>query len=165
MDQSTPDRPTPDPRQPQPPQARGLQARPGAQPVAQPVPTPRELRIENRLRVLAGPDEHIVAWTRGWVSREVRAHFLFSARTLDFAVLTDRSLLLYSTGFFSRRPRRPVYASRIDRVLVTDQRVRRGRRLRVASRQAHPLRIELRGTARSNTFADALVARGRSDES
>jgi len=124
----------------------------------------RDRRIENRLRVLAGADERIVAWTRGWVSRDVRAHFLLGARTLDFAVLTDRSLLLYSTGFFTRRPRRPVYASRLDRIFVADAPARLGRRLRVTSRQAHPLLIELRRKAQATDFADALVARVRAEE-
>ena len=43
---------------------------------------------ERRLQQKLGPNTHIVAWGRAWVSRDGRMHAVFAARTLDFAVLT-----------------------------------------------------------------------------
>ena len=127
-------------------------------------PRTREKRLTTRLQTLVGADENVIAWTRGWVSRERRLHRLLAARTFDFAVLTDRTLFLFSTGFFTRRPRRRVYSSRLDRLNVSNHVVARGRRLRITSRDAHPLWLELRGNRDSTTnFADALVARARAE--
>jgi hypothetical protein len=123
----------------------------------------RDRRVEIRLRRLVGADDALVAWTRGWVSRELRLHRLLAARTFDFAVLTDRSLFLFSTGFFSRRPRRRVYSSRLDRINVSDHVLSRGRRLRITSRNADPLWIELPVSDRTTAFADALVAQAHAD--
>lgn len=120
--------------------------------------------METRLRRLVGPDEAVRAWTQGWVSRELRLHRLLAARTLDFAVLTDRNLILFSTGFFTRRARRRVYTSLLERITVTDDQVRKGRRLRVMSRQAHPLWFELKKSEQADAFADALIARLRTEQ-
>jgi hypothetical protein len=151
MDQTTPDEATPE---------RNAET-------AGPTPTPAPLvssartrRVESRLRRKAGADE-IVAWARGWVSRATRAHRLFAARTLDFAVLTHDSLTLVSTGFFSRRPRRRVYWTELHELTVIDDPVPKGRRLRLRSSVAPELWIELGDDARSVAFADALVNRIR----
>jgi hypothetical protein len=154
MDQSTPEEPTPDPTAPMPEPAA---------PSTAAAPT-RDERIETRLQSLVGADDPVVAWTRAWVSRETPVHRLLAARTLDFAVVTERYLFLYSIGFFTRRARRRVYESRIDRIVVNDDPVSRGRRLRVTARQVHPLWIELRDDERSRRFADAVVARTRIEE-
>jgi hypothetical protein len=124
----------------------------------------RDRRVEIRLQALLGPNDPIVAWTRGWVSREVRLHRLLAARTYDFAVLTNTELFLFSTGFFTRRPRRRVYTSQLSRVHVAIRDVPRGRRLRISSRNAHPLWIELRTSDRATTFAEELVARARGEQ-
>ena len=128
-------------------------------------PRTREERRTTRLQTLVGADENVIAWTRGWVSRERRLHRLLAARTFDFAVLTDRSLFLFSTGFFTRRARRRVYSSRLDRLNVSNHVVRRGgRRLRITSRDAQPLWLELQGNRdRTANFADAVVARARAE--
>jgi hypothetical protein len=183
MDQPTPDQPTPE----QPPsetvdateavesaagtEAAGITPDPttASAPVGATGPTPapqtREDRIGARLQRLVGTDEIVVAWTRGWVSREVRLHRLLAARTLDFAVVTNQSLQLYSTGFFTRRARRRVYNSRFERLFVADDEVRRGRRrLRVTSRTAKPLWFELDASERAITFADELIDRARTDQ-
>jgi hypothetical protein len=149
MDQPTPDQPTPEPA-----------PRPSA-PLTP--PQTREGRVQSRLQRLVGADDAVVAWARGWVSRERRLHRLLAARTFDFAVLTDHNLFLFSTGFFTRRPRRRVYASRLDLINVSDRVVPRGRRLRITSRNADPLWLELRVSDRVTLFADALVARARAD--
>jgi hypothetical protein len=60
------------------------------------------------------------------VSRDGRFAAVVAARTLDFVVLTDDHLYLYSTGFFSRRPRRRVYAMSLDRLYVEDCGAKRG---------------------------------------
>ena len=54
-------------------------------------------------------DEHPIAWARAWTSRDGRWNWLLAARHRDFVVLTDHRLLLYSCGFFTRRPRRCVF--------------------------------------------------------
>jgi hypothetical protein len=120
----------------------------------------RTARISARLQRLVGHDERVLAWTQGWVSREVRLHRLLAARTLDFAVVTERSLVLFSTGFFTRRPRRRVYTSRFDRIFVVDDVVARGRRrLRITSRDAKPLWFEIDASDRAASFATELTAR------
>src|SRR5665213_2749467 len=90
------------------------------QPTPDPAPTPdhaaeadREDRVAHRLQARIETTEPLIAWTRGWVSREMRMHGVFAARTLDFGVLTDRWLYLLNTGFFTRRPRRCVYGARL----------------------------------------------------
>lgn len=88
---------------------------------------------------------------------------LLGARTFDFVVVTDRSLLLYSTGFFTRRARRLVYTSRLDRIFVTTDDVTRGHRLRVTARQANPILVELRASDRATNFAEELGARARGE--
>jgi hypothetical protein len=164
MDHPTPEQPPEEtPARESFPETTLPKARPAPTPVTAPV-TARERRVEARLRRLVGDDEPVIAWTQGWVSRQVRLHRVLAARTLDFAVLTDRNLLLFSTGFFTRRARRRVYASRLERISVADDAVRKGRRLRVSSRQAHPLWFELRPTERADAFADALMARVRAEQ-
>jgi hypothetical protein len=190
MDQPTPDLPTPDAPTPDTsaaakvPTVPVVESPPG--PIAnpdlvthrsgQPTPTdvragderaegpeePRADRIGARLQRLVG-DERVLAWTQGWVSREVRPHRLLAARTLDFAVVTERSLSLFSTGFFTRRPRRRVYNSRFGRIFVTADVVARGRRrVRITSRNARPLWFELDASDRAVAFVAELTARAKS---
>ena len=118
-------------------------------------------RREIRLQKIVGV-EPIVRWTRGWVSREVPLHGLLAARTLDFLVLTDRSLDLVTTGFFSRHPRRLVYSAQLAAIFVSHESVPRGgRRLRVVSASGHAIWIEMGATTEQKDFAAALVARSR----
>ena len=119
-------------------------------------PTPaREQRIAQRLQTFV--DEPVLAWAQGWVSHDVRLHGLLAARTLDFAVLTERSLCLVSTGFFSRRPHRRVFWTRLTDVAVTHETVGRGHRMRLSTSTSRPLLIELRDNQRTAAFATALV--------
>jgi len=129
-----------------------------------PEPSPTSARAQRRTqRLQSFVDEPLVAWTQGWVSREIRLHGVFAARTLDFAVLTDSSLALVSTGFFSRRPRRRVFSARLADIVVTNETVGHGRRIRITSPEARPLRVELRDNENTAAFAAALVARARVD--
>jgi hypothetical protein len=160
MDKPTPDQPTAE-VPPAPERLPDTTSTPG--PTVVRVPR-RDQRVERRLQSLLATNDPIVAWTRGWVSREVRLHRLLAARTYDFAVLTNIELFLFSTGFFTRRPRRRVYTSPLSRVHVANHDVPRGRRLRISSRNAHPLWIELRTSDRATTFADELVARARGEQ-
>lgn len=156
------DQPTPDPAAPPPDDAVTPETGPG--PVPPPADGTRDARIAARLARLVGDEETIVAWTQGWVSREVRLHTLLAARTLDFGVVTDQSLQLFSTGFFTRRPRRRVYTSRFERIFVASDDTRNGRRrLRISSRSTAPLWLELDASARAARFADALTERARSE--
>ncbi|HEY5170569.1 MAG TPA: hypothetical protein VIK54_02460 [Acidimicrobiia bacterium] len=151
MDQPTPDRPAAD----EPPAPESTPA-----PTVLPV-SARDERVRARLQSLVGADEPIAAWARGWVSREVRLHGLLAARTFDFAAVTDHDLVMFSTGFFTRRPRRRVYASSLDRIQVADHDRPRGQRLRITSRGHRPLWIEMNMSPRATAFADALLARTR----
>jgi hypothetical protein len=115
-------------------------------------------RIDTRLQRLLPDGEQIVARTRAWVSRDGRMHGIFAARNRDFAVVSDRGLYLVSTGFFTRRPRRRVYAMPFDRLQVVNRQAKRGRRLALASSNHQPLLLEMRATEETRQFTDALLA-------
>jgi hypothetical protein len=151
MDQTTPDQATPE---------RTLETEAAAPPRA-PQHRPasaRTRRVEAALRAKAGTD-HIVEWARAWVSRGTPMHRLLAARTLDFAVLTDDTMTLVSTGFFTRRPRRRVYCTELRGLSVAEDPVRRGRRLRLCSDTGPELWLELGADVRGKALADALMAR------
>jgi hypothetical protein len=80
-------------------------------------------RTDARIRRLAAkrlePDEAIVGWARVWYSRAVRLQ-VFAARYRDIVVLTDRRLMLFEVGWFTRVPRRRVLADRLDDLTVED---------------------------------------------
>jgi hypothetical protein len=156
MDQTTPDRAPPERTD------ETEETRPASVTGPLPAPSARTRRIEKRLTAKAGAGE-IVAWARGWVSRGTRLHLVLAARTLDFAVLTDDGLTLVSTGFFSRRPRRRVYFCNLPDLVVVDEPVPKGRRLRLYSPTGPELWIELGADSRSTMLADALVGRTRRD--
>jgi hypothetical protein len=99
-----------------------------------------------------------VAKTRGWVSRDARWH-LFAARFLDFAMLTPEHLVLCSTGFFTRRPRRQVLHEPLTRLFVTKIGPEPTRTLRIVGDFSRPIRIELRDDPDSVTFIKELIAR------
>lgn len=102
--------------------------------------------IARRLHKLATArlesDEQLVTWERAWVSRDGPYSGVFGARTRDFAVLTDRRLMLWSTGFFTRNPRRRVLTDRLDDLAVEDIGRTPRRRLRVRASARRPLRFE-----------------------
>jgi len=154
------DEPLPPPDDPEPSPEPVSEASPDAARLPASMPTRAE-RIASRLQRLIGEDETLLVWAQGWVWRESKLPRLLAARTLDFAALTDRSLVMYSTGFFTRRPRRRVYNTRLDQIFVIDAHAARGRRLRVTSRNGSPVWLELRSTERATTFADALIANAR----
>src|SRR5438477_8916229 len=118
-------------------------------------------RTEARLRKLAGRKEPyagpIVALARGWVSRDGRLH-LFASRFLDFAVLTPDHLVLCSTGFFSRRPRRRVLRESLGRLEVIPLGEEPVRTVRVSGSFNKPIRVELRTTEAGLTFAREPLA-------
>jgi hypothetical protein len=91
----------------------------------------------------------------------MRLHGLFAARTLDFAALTDRWLFLLNTGFFTRRPRRCVYAARVAEIVVSEETGSHGTRLRIAATKGRTLWLELRSNEQTETFIEALAARAR----
>jgi hypothetical protein len=126
-------------------------------------------RTEQRLRRLVDgrlePDETFIAWTRAWVSRYRRFHWLLSLRNRDFAVVTDRRLMLWSAGFFTRRPRRRVLAERLDEVTVESTSRDPGRRMACSRAGRRPLLLELGKDDRSDHFSielrDRAVAASR----
>jgi hypothetical protein len=105
------------------------------------------------------PDEHAIAWTRAWTSRDGRWNWLLSARHRDFVVLTDHRLLLYSCGFFTRRPRRCVF-DETRRGLIVDDIGGRGApltHLRLSGWRGRPLRLDFGRHAASRVLTAALV--------
>ena len=121
-----------------------------------PVPLERRLRrLAGRKGAYRGP---IVANTRGWVSRDTRWH-IFAARFLDFAMLTPEDLVLCSTGFFTRRPRRQVLHEPLTRLFVTKVGPEPTRTLRIIGDFSSPIRLELRDEPESVTFINELIAR------
>lgn len=115
-----------------------------------------ERRIRGASRLEKG--EEIVAWCRAWVSRDRLLHLLLAARHRDFAVVTDRRILLVSARFFSRRPRRRVHADRLDEITVTSTGRRPGRCLRIEAAAHAPLLLQLGADQRSRAVADVLGA-------
>ena len=128
---------------------------PGAQP---PPPTTHTPRAERKLRAYLEPGEALLAWTRGWVSRDGRMTRVIAARTLDYLAVTNHRCFFFTTGFFTRRPRRCVYNTPLDRLSVTEREAKRGRHLRVSSPDHRTLLIDLRANPRSDAFADRLLA-------
>jgi hypothetical protein len=125
-------------------------------------PPRQPTRTERRLRAKLDPGERLVLWTRGWVSRDGRAHTLVAARTLDFAVITDKRLCFFATGFFTRLPRRRVYDSPFEYLQVSGTGTKRGHRLRIVSPRHRPILLENHNTEHNVAFALELVVRTRS---
>ena len=120
-------------------------------------PSARDAAVERRIAAVVG-DETVVYWARAWVSRDGRMH-AFAARTPDFVVVTERSLYLVSTGFFTRLPRRAVYVEFRSRVVTVSQEHRAGRgyRLAITTAERKPLLFEMRRNARTAAVVHALL--------
>jgi hypothetical protein len=127
-------------------------------------------RSGRRLRVLAtsglSDGEDLVNWTRAWTSRDGRYNVVLAARHRDFVVLTTQRLVLWSCGFFSRRPRRKVFDEPLGRLAVepidagpSGARGRRHLRIRVVSRP--PLRFDFGSDGRE--IAAALLGQASED--
>jgi hypothetical protein len=102
-------------------------------------------------------DEQLVAWTRAWVSRDRRWNWLLAARHRDFLVLSDRRLMLWSCGFFTRRPRHAVF-DQLRRGLAVDHiGPGPGRHLRLHPARGRPLRFDLSGSPASSELAERLA--------
>jgi hypothetical protein len=117
-------------------------------------------RTEQRLHHLVDarlePGETFAVWTRAWVSRYGKFHWLFAARNRDFAVLTDRRLMLWSAGFFTRAPRRRVLAERLDELTVESIGRDPGRRMACRKAGRQPLLLELGKGSRPDHFSIQL---------
>jgi hypothetical protein len=118
-------------------------------------------RTQSRLERKLPTGEPLAAWTRCWISREGRLPEIFAARTLDIAVLTEGRLYLFTQGFFTRRPRRCVYAMDLHRLVVDERKRKRGRGLRLTSAQHRPLRADFKHRPDAASFVDALLAATR----
>jgi hypothetical protein len=115
-----------------------------------------EQRLQRAVQARLEPDEHLVAWTPAWVSRYRRFHVLLSLRNRDFAVVTNRRLMLWSTGFFTRRPKRRVLSDRLDELTI-ESTSRDPGRVMACSRPGRPaLLLELGKDARSDRFSIEL---------
>ena len=106
-------------------------------------------------------DEYPIAWARAWTSRDGRWNWLLAARHRDFVVLTDHRLLLYSCGFFTRRPRRCVFDEmlhglEVDAIGSTHA---APTHLRLSGWRGRPLRLDFGRDASGRTLATALIER------
>lgn len=103
---------------------------------------PSDARTERRLLARATPrlepGETVVAWCRAWYSRPVRLR-AFAARYRDFVLLTDRRLLMWSSGAVTRAPRRRILADRLADLRVTP--ARRNERTVHIDHPSHPAMI------------------------
>jgi hypothetical protein len=115
-----------------------------------------EQRLQRAVQARLEPDEHLVAWTPAWVSRYRRFHYLLALRNRDFAVVTDRRLMLWSTGFFTRHPKRRVLAERLDEVSIETTSRDPGRRMACTRTGRPPLLLELGKDPQSDRFSIEL---------
>ena len=126
---------------------------------------PENHRYLERLRSIAGRKSAyqgpIIGITQGWVSRDAKWH-AFAARYLDFVMLTDEHLICFSTGFFSRRPRRRVFREPLNALVVIPRGSEPIRTLRIVGDFNKPLLFQLRNDSNSLAFARELVERTRS---
>jgi hypothetical protein len=106
-----------------------------------------------------------VGWGKAWVSREGRLPRPLAARTSDFVVIADDRLVLYSTGFFTRRPRRRVFDESLERLEVLEERRGRGRHVRVNRHFSRrpPLLFDFSSRARNTPLVTQLIQLTKKD--
>jgi hypothetical protein len=117
-----------------------------------------ERRLRDRAFSRLEPDEEIVVWSRAWVSKAGSFQRL-APRWRDVAVVTDRRLLLFGVGHFTRRPRRRVLADRLDELSLTDIGAQPGRRVRCDRPGRAPMLLELGNDPWSRRLAQELQDR------
>jgi hypothetical protein len=104
------------------------------------------------------PGEDIVTWCRAWVSKAGRLQ-RFAPRWRDVAVVTDRRLLLFGVGHFTRRPHRRVLADRLDELTIGDVGTHPGRGLRCSRPGRGDMLLELGADEWSRHFVQELQDR------
>jgi hypothetical protein len=117
-----------------------------------------ERRLRDNAIARLEPDEKIVVWCRAWVSKVGRFQRL-APRWRDVAVITDRRLLLFGVGHFTRRPRRRVLADRLDELTLGDVGTHPGRGLRCTRAGRSPMLLEIGTDPWSRRLAQELQAR------
>jgi hypothetical protein len=118
--------------------------------------TERRLRAAGFARLET--DEEIVTWCRAWVSKAGRFQ-RFAPRWRDVVVVTDRRLLLFGVGHFTRRPRRRVLADRLDELTLGDVGTHPGRGLRCMRPGRPDMLLELDGDPWSRRLVQELQDR------
>ena len=101
-----------------------------------------ERRLRDPAIARLEPDEGVVVWCRAWVSKAGRFQRL-APRWRDVAVVTDRRLLLFGVGHFTRKPRRRVLADRLDELHLADVGTHPGRGLRLTRPGRAAMLLEL----------------------
>jgi hypothetical protein len=117
-----------------------------------------ERRLHDNAVARLQPGETIVVWCRAWVSKVGRFQRL-APRWRDVAVVTDRRLLLFGVGHFTRRPRRRVLADRLDELTLGDVGTHPGRGIRCARPGRAPMLLELGTDPWSRRLAQELQER------
>jgi uncharacterized protein (UPF0548 family) len=109
------------------------------------------------------PGEKIVATARVWTARPTRFPALAS-RYRDDAVVTDRRLMVWECGWWTRRARRRVLAERLSDLTITGTTRVAQERLWVRLRVDHPgnrsVVFDIASDGESQRFAAALVTAG-----
>ena len=126
---------------------------------------PENHRYVDRLRSIAGRKTAyqgpIIGITQGWVSRDAKWH-AFAARYLDFVMLTDEHLVCFSTGFFSRRPRRRAVREPLNALVIVPRGPEPIRTLRIVGDFNRPLLFQLKTTpTASRSLASSSNTRAR----
>ena len=122
-----------------------------------------ERRLRDHAMARLEPDETIVVWCRAWVSKATRFQRV-APRWRDVAVVTDRRLLLFGVGHFTRRPRRRVLADRLDELHLADIGTHPGRGLRLTRRGRAPMLLELGNDPWSRRLVQELQERAGKPE-
>jgi hypothetical protein len=117
-----------------------------------------ERRLHDHAISRLEPDEKIVVWCRAWVSKAGRFQHL-APRWRDVAVITDRRLLLFGVGHFSRKPRRRVLADRLDELALADIGTHPGRGLLCTRPGRGPMLLELGSDPWSRRLVQELQSR------
>jgi hypothetical protein len=123
--------------------------------------TRTEQRLHRAVDPRLEPGETFLAWSSAWVSRERRYQLLFGSRNRDFAIVTERRLLLWSAGFFTRRPRRRVLAERLDELTIESISRDPGRKIACRRGGRRALLLELGRSDRADKFALELLDRAK----
>ncbi|MDQ1534071.1 MAG: hypothetical protein QOF28_1832 [Actinomycetota bacterium] len=117
-----------------------------------------ERRLRDQAVARLEPGETIVVWCRAWVSK-ARSFQRLAPRWRDVAVVTDRRLLLFGVGHFTRRPRRRVLVDRLDELILADVGAHPGRGLRCTRHGRADMLLELGNDPWSRRFVQELQER------
>lgn len=116
-----------------------------------------ERRIRQLVAPRLSPDERFAGCCRAWVSKATRLRSVTELRRRFVVVTTNQRLMLFSTSFWSRRPRRRVFTRRLDELAVIDIGSTPLRRLELPRENEPPLVVDLGSDDRCRSVALSLL--------